>query len=171
MTRLFPDAGEEFASAARAATGGKVCIVTGGPGTGKTTMAARLIALLVELGLSDPRRIGMATPTGKAATRLQESVASQMADLVALVPQLAEFAPAASTAHSLLGRGRLARLDTLIVDECSMLDLKLMARVLAELPETARLILLGDAAQLSSVAPGSVFSDLWRGGRIRANLR
>ena len=164
IARLFPDAGEEFGSAARAATGGKVCIVTGGPGTGKTTMAARLIALLVELGLSNPRRIGLATPTGKAATRLQESVASQMEDLVVSVPKLAEFVPAASTAHSLLGRGRLVRLDTLIVDECSMLDLKLMARLLAELPETARLILLGDAAQLSSVAPGSVFSDLCGAG-------
>ena len=164
IARLFRDAGNEFRSAARAATAGKVCIVTGGPGTGKTTMAARLIALLVELGLASPRRIGLATPTGKAATRLQESVASQMGGLVAVVPKLAEFVPAASTAHSLLGRGRLARLDTLIVDECSMLDLKLMARLLAELPEAARLILLGDAAQLSSVAPGSVFSDICGAG-------
>ena len=164
IARLFRDAGNEFRSAARAATTGKVCIVTGGPGTGKTTMAARLIALLVELGLASPRRIGLATPTGKAATRLQESVASQMGGLVAAVPKLAEFVPAASTAHSLLGRGRLARLDTLIVDECSMLDLKLMARLLAELPESARLILLGDAAQLSSVAPGSVFSDICGAG-------
>ena len=164
VARLFPDAKDEFQSAARAATSARVCIVTGGPGTGKTTMAAQLIALLVELGLANPRRVGLATPTGKAATRLQESVASQMADLVARVPKLAEFAPVASTAHSLLGRGGLARLDTLIVDECSMLDLKLMARLLAELPETARLILLGDSAQLSSVAPGSVFSDLCGAG-------
>lgn len=164
IARLFPTAGDELRSAASAATSGKVCIVTGGPGTGKTTMAARLIALLVELGLANPRRIGLATPTGKAATRLQESVASQMGDLVSLVPKLKEFAPAASTAHSLLGRGRLARLDTLIVDECSMLDLKLMARLLAELPEAARLILLGDASQLSSVAPGSVFSDICGAG-------
>lgn len=169
VARLFPDAGDEFRNAAKAATGGKVCIVTGGPGTGKTTMAARLIALLVELGFSNPRRIGLATPTGKAATRLQESVASQMEDLVARVPKLAEFTPTASTAHSLLGRGRLVRLDTLIVDECSMLDLKLMARLLAELPQGARLILLGDAAQLSSVAPGSVFSDLCGAGESGAS--
>ena len=166
VTRLFGDVGDEFQSAARAATTGRVCIVTGGPGTGKTTMAARLIALLVELGLANPRRIGLATPTGKAATRLQESVASQMGDLAARVPKLAEFAPVASTAYSLLGRGGLVRLDTLIVDECSMLDLKLMARLLAELPEAARLILLGDAAQLSSVAPGSVFSDLCGAGEF-----
>lgn len=169
VARLFPDAGAEFLSAARAATTGRVCIVTGGPGTGKTTMAARLIALLVQLDLANPRRIGLATPTGKAAARLQESVASQIADLAARVPALAEFAPAASTAHSLLGRGRLARLDTLIVDECSMLDLKLMARLLAELPEAARLILLGDAAQLSSVAPGSVFSDLCGAGELETS--
>ena len=168
VARLFPDAGDEFRAAAKAATAARVCIVTGGPGTGKTTMAAQLIALLVELGLAQPRRIALATPTGKAATRLQESVASQMQDLVARVPPLAEFVPAANTAHSLLGRGRLARLDTLIVDECSMLDLKLMARLLAELPKDARLVLLGDAAQLSSVAPGSVFSDLCGAGESGA---
>ncbi len=169
MARLFPNAGDELRSAARAATASRVCIVTGGPGTGKTTMAARLIALLVELEFTHPRRIALATPTGKAATRLQESVASQMVELVNRVPTLRQFAPTASTAHSLLGRGRLARLDTLIVDECSMLDLKLIARLLAELSEDARLILLGDAAQLSSVAPGSVFSDLCGAGESCAS--
>ena len=164
LERLFPDAGQEMQDAARAATSGRLCMVTGGPGTGKTTLAAQLIALLLELDLAAPRRIALATPTGKAAARLQESVASQMAALESKVPLLAEFAPTASTVHRLLGGDRLGRLDALIVDECSMVDLNLMAQLLAALPDGVRLILLGDAEQLSSVAPGAVFSDLCSAG-------
>ncbi len=165
LQRLFgDDASPELCAAARAASSGRLCMITGGPGTGKTTMAAQLIALLVELGLAEPRRIAMATPTGKAAARLQESVASQMSELQATVPALAEFAPVASTVHRLLGGDRLGRLDALVVDECSMVDLRLMSDLLASLAEGTRLILLGDAEQLSSVAPGSVFSDLCGAG-------
>ena len=164
LARLFRDAGQEMQDAARAATSGRLCMVTGGPGTGKTTMAAQLIALLVDLDLAAPRRVALATPTGKAAARLQESVASQMAALVYKVPALASFSPTASTVHRLLGGDRLGRLDALIVDECSMVDLNLMAQLLAALPDDLRLILLGDAEQLSSVAPGSVFSDLCSAG-------
>ena len=146
--------------AAEAAMDG-LCIVTGGPGTGKTTLAASLIAFLVAAGAAKPSRIGLVAPTGKAATRLQEAVKSQLGErrLRDRVPALAGFQPDASTIHRLLARPALP-LDALIVDECSMVDLSLMTRLTDALPDACRLILLGDAQQLASVEPGSVFSDL-----------
>lgn len=146
--------------AASAAMDG-LCIVTGGPGTGKTTLAASLIAFLVAAGAAKPSRIGLVAPTGKAATRLQEAVKTQLGerDLRDRAPALADFQPEASTIHRLLMRSALP-LDALIVDECSMVDLSLMTRLTDALPDACRLILLGDAEQLASVEPGSVFSDL-----------
>ena len=149
-------------AAAHLAADGRLCIVTGGPGTGKTTLAGRLLALLVEAGLATPQRIALAAPTGRAAARLQQAVAAQLETLADAVPALADFQPRATTIHRLLQQsegGQLA-LDMLLVDECSMLDLSLMARLLAALPAETRLILLGDAGQLASVQPGAVFSDL-----------
>ena len=144
--------------AASAALGG-LCIVTGGPGTGKTTLAAKLVALLVGAGVAKANRIGLVAPTGKAARRLQAAVRNQLPDLSAAVPDLADFDAEASTIHRLLRRSSLP-LDALLVDECSMVDLSLMTRLTAALPDGCRLLLLGDANQLSSVAPGSVFGDL-----------
>ena len=146
--------------AAKAAMDG-LCIVTGGPGTGKTTLAASLIGFLVDAGAAKPSRIGLVAPTGKAATRLQEAVKTQLDErgLRERVPALADFQPNASTIHRLLTRSALP-LDALIVDECSMVDLTLMTRLTDALPDACRLILLGDAEQLASVEPGSVFSDL-----------
>ncbi|MDE0229646.1 MAG: exodeoxyribonuclease V subunit alpha, partial [Spirochaetaceae bacterium] len=154
------------AAAARAAVERRLCIVTGGPGTGKTTLAAGLIALLADLGVARAHRIGLVTPTGKAAARLQEAVTTQLdrGGLRSRIPALAGFTPAAGTIHRLLTRPDL-RLDALLVDECSMVDLPLMNRLIARLPGACRLILLGDTDQLSSVEPGSVFRDLCAAGR------
>ena len=166
LARVFGTApSPETAAAATAAIERRLCIVTGGPGTGKTTLAASLIAMLADLGLARASRIGLATPTGKAAARLQEAVRAQLdeRDLRTKVPALAEFMPEASTIHRLLTRSGL-RLDALVVDECSMVDLQLMNRLVDALPDACRLILLGDAEQLSSVEPGSVFSDLGSAG-------
>jgi len=153
-------------AAARAAAERRLCIVTGGPGTGKTTLAAGLIALLADLGIAGAHRIGLVTPTGKAAARLQEAVTTQLDQrgLRSRIPALAGFTAAAGTIHRLLTRPEL-RLDALLVDECSMVDLPLMNRLIARLPDTCRLILLGDTDQLSSVEPGSVFRDLCAAGR------
>ena len=157
----------EAVAALRIALKRRLCIVTGGPGTGKTTLAAKLIAALVDAGLAHPRRIALAAPTGKAASRIQESVRGKLGrSLLERVPGLHEFPAEAWTIHRLLASrtSRMDRLDALVVDECSMADLQLMVRLATALPEDCRLILLGDAQQLASVEPGSVFSDLCKAG-------
>ena len=106
----------------------------------------------------------MATPTGKAAARLQESVSAQLPALAGDTPALQGFAPNAVTIHRLLNQRLPLPLDAVVVDECSMVDLTLMGRLAEALPDRARLILLGDAAQLASVRPGYVFSDLCAAG-------
>ena len=121
--------------------------------------------MLAHLRIAQVHRIGLVTPTGKAAARLQEAVKTQLdeRDLRARVPAMAHFTPEASTIHRLLTKPDL-RLDALVVDECSMVDLPLMNRLLAALPDACRLVLLGDSEQLASVEPGSVFSDLCAAG-------
>ncbi len=168
--RVF-DEGEdrtpEAVAALRIALERRLCIVTGGPGTGKTTLAAKLIAALVDAGLAHPRRIGLAAPTGKAASRIQESVRGKLnLSLLNRIPGLHDFPAEAWTIHRLLASrtSRMERLDALVVDECSMADLHVMVRLASALPEGCRLILLGDANQLASVEPGSVFSDLCKAG-------
>ena len=161
MREVLDEDSEAAIAAANIAVSRQLCIVTGGPGTGKTTLAASLIALLADSRLAEPRRIALAAPTGKAAARLQESVRTQFRTraLAERVPALRDFTPVASTLHRLLNRTD-ALIDALLVDECSMVDMPLMARLLDGLKDGTRLILLGDAGQLSSVEPGSVFSDL-----------
>ena len=103
LRRLFPDA-NEARRAAKLASTRRLAIVTGGPGTGKTTLVVRLVALLLESGLADARRIALATPTGKASARLQESVSKQLDALAADTPALEGFTPNAVTIHRLLNR-------------------------------------------------------------------
>lgn len=150
----------------------RFAIVTGGPGTGKTTTVVRLLALLVDRARSRsdaPLRIGLVAPTGKAAARLAESVRAQRVQLPAA---LQEGIPTeATTIHRALGasldgrsfrhdaRARLP-LDVLVVDEASMVDLPLMARLFAAVPDDARVVLLGDRDQLTSVEAGAVLADL-----------
>jgi exodeoxyribonuclease V alpha subunit len=152
-------------------------LLTGGPGTGKTYTAARLLVLLQSLA-DQPLRVALAAPTGKAAARLHQSIESALVKLSGLsrlsgpaVRHLTEHLRPAQTLHSLLGVQPDSRrfvhdasqpldVDVLIIDEASMVHLELMARVLEALPLTARLILLGDKDQLASVEAGSVLGDL-----------
>ena len=150
------------------ATRNKLTLITGGPGTGKTTTVVRLVALL-QSASSSSLRVALAAPTGKAAARLSESIASAIAQLPeALRP--VHVAPAV-TLHKLLHiRPDLAdqptpelAVDLVIVDEASMIDLEMMARLLAAVPLTASLILLGDKDQLASVEAGAVMAQLCEG--------
>jgi len=158
-----------------------VTVITGGPGTGKTTTVVKLLGLLQELALGDgapadarPLRIALAAPTGKAAARLNESIAGAVARLAVTDAVRAAIPTQVGTVHRLLGAQGGSRrfrhderhpllLDVLVVDEASMLDLELMAALLRALPEQARLILLGDRDQLASVEAGSVLGDLCAG--------
>ena len=164
---LFPADDVERRRAARTMLERRFCVVTGGPGTGKTTLAARLIALLVGVGFARPERVALAAPTGKAAARIQEAVGRQTSELATHVPALHGYVARASTVHRLLSRARggyssrrSLALDLLVLDEASMVDLRLMARLLEALPERVRLVVLGDANQLASVQPGAVLGDL-----------
>lgn len=160
---------------------GTVAIITGGPGTGKTYTVASLLTLLFGVAADPARlRIALAAPTGKAAARLKQSIDKALDSLApkvaAELPQLKELAQrigAARTLHSLLGArpdtrafrhdaGNPLDVDVLIVDEASMVHLEMMAALLAALPPTAVLILLGDKDQLASVEAGAVLGDLCR---------
>ena len=146
-------------------------LITGGPGTGKTTTVVRLLALLQ----SDPTRqhaplrIALAAPTGKAAARLGESIASAIQKLPA--PMQQHIPDKAVTLHKLLQmHSNMAAdvvhelaVDLVVVDEASMIDLEMMARLLAAVPLTASLILLGDKDQLASVEAGAVMGQLCAG--------
>lgn len=153
-------------------------VITGGPGTGKTYTAARLMAAALALA-ADPAavRIRLAAPTGKAAARLSESLQLALQELPdairgnAALHQALVRIPAARTLHALLGAtpgtralrhhaGNPLALDWLIVDEASMVDLEMMANLLQALPPHAHLVLLGDKDQLDSVEAGAVLGDV-----------
>ena len=181
LAQLFPPADDTEVDwqklACAVALRGRFTLLTGGPGTGKTHTAARLLALLWALR-SQPGalRVALAAPTGKAAARLKQSIDRELVKLAAL-PGLAELSQRlgpARTLHSLLGARpdtrRFARsaaqpleVDVLLVDEASMIHLEMMAALLDALPPTARLILLGDKDQLASVEAGAVLGELCTG--------
>jgi len=183
--RLFPAGFEEQREAAETALSQAVTVLTGGPGTGKTTTVARLLALVAEQAdhsaLARPR-IALAAPTGKAAARLQEAVAHEVAKLAAADRErLGELQSV--TLHRLLGskpdtstrfrHDRANRLphDVIVVDETSMVSLTLMARLLEAVRPDARLVLVGDADQLASVEAGAVLADLVDGLSARGDVR
>ncbi len=145
------------------------CVISGGPGTGKTTTVTKLLALLLKAqpGLL----IKMVAPTGKAAARLTESISHALVELDIDPDLKAKIPSEASTIHRLLGvkansnhfrhnHSKKLHLDLLLVDEASMVDLPLMAKLLMALPDNARLILLGDKDQLASVEAGAVLGDI-----------
>ncbi len=191
LAALFPaaDGGTDWqkvacANAARHGFG----IITGGPGTGKTTTVVKLLAALQTVALDSQDqpasqegagralRIRLAAPTGKAAARLNESIAGAVAGLdLGGLPDgeaiRATIPAEVTTLHRLLGsvpgsrRFRHHRhnplvVDTLVIDEASMVDIEMMANVLDALPPGARLILLGDKDQLASVDAGAVLGEL-----------
>lgn len=174
LDRLFPmsaDGPDWQRIAAAAAVLRRFTVISGGPGTGKTTTVIRLLALLVEQGGGRPLRIGLAAPTGKAAARMQEVIRAAKHDLPVEDSVRDAIPEAASTIHRLLGwrpgtvgfrhdRENPLGLDVLVVDEASMVDLALMAKLIRALPPAARLVLVGDRDQLASVEAGAVLGDI-----------
>ncbi|MGY0504544.1 exodeoxyribonuclease V subunit alpha [Luteimonas sp. e5] len=180
---LFAQPDDPALSGQRAAlakvAGQRLFVLTGAPGSGKTTTVLRMLMLLARRHADvhgEAPRIALAAPTGKAAQRLRESL--QEGPMAAFDPawhpaleMVREQAAQAGTVHRLLGlrgndpaprhhAGEPLRTDLLVIDEASMLDLGLLHAVLAALPPQAPLVLVGDADQLDSVGTGSVLQDI-----------
>ncbi|WKY59374.1 exodeoxyribonuclease V subunit alpha [Vibrio sp. SNU_ST1] len=159
--------------AAAVALSRRFAVISGGPGTGKTTTVTKLLSAMVEQSLSQGKTptIKLVAPTGKAAARLTESIGKAIEQLP-LAPEVKANIPTeSSTLHRLLGaipnraefrhnRRNPLHLDILVVDEASMVDLSMMYKLVDALPEHARLILLGDKDQLASVEAGAVLGDI-----------
>ena len=151
--------------AAALALRGRLCVISGGPGTGKTTTVVKLLACLI--GQKPDGRIALAAPTGKAAARMTEAIRQRAAHLPEAIR--ARMPAEAFTIHRLLQAGpagfghhagHLLAIDTLFVDEASMLDLALATQLLEAVPDAARIVLLGDKDQLAAVEAGAVFAEL-----------
>lgn len=148
--------GEEQRRALERALVSKVLVITGGPGTGKTTLLTCLSRILGAKGV----RVALAAPTGRAARRMAEAAGHEAKTL----HRLLEFSP--KERRFLRNARRPLQADVVVVDEASMVDLPLMHRLLEAVPPACRLLLIGDADQLPSVGPGSVLQDLIAAGDI-----
>jgi exodeoxyribonuclease V alpha subunit len=146
-------------------------LITGGPGSGKTFTVAYVLAALAAAAGAKPPRIALAAPTGKAAARLAEALHAQLAGMTLPAPLTASLPREPATLHRLLGispwraqprhhAGAPLPFDVVVVDEASMVDLPLMARLVDALAPRARLILLGDPDQLAAVEAGNVLAAL-----------
>ena len=176
---LFPSASDETdwqSAAAYSALSGGITVISGGPGTGKTSTVVKILALIAESGIKKGKeiKVSLSAPTGKAAARLREAVNTAMAALP-VSDEVKRIIPSETfTIHRLLGSIRDSHEfrhnrenplvhDVVVVDECSMGDMALMCRLVQAVKPGAQLILLGDKDQLSSVEGGAVFGDLCGG--------
>ena len=154
-----------------AALRNELTIICGGPGTGKTTTVLQILAGLLQKPGNERLRVALAAPTGKAATRLEETLRTGLAKLDCPEEVKARMPVNASTIHRLLGvrgnsiyfrhdRQNPLPFDLLVIDEASMAALPLLSKLLDALPERCRVVLLGDRDQLASVEPGAVLADI-----------
>jgi len=189
IAQYIPDADDAQRSAVTTAVTKRFTVITGGPGTGKTYTATVALVLLATQFAAEgaPARIAVAAPTGKAAARIGESLDATLARFPLDEKVRALLPREVTTVHRLLGSRpgspdfkynttNPLPLDLLIVDEGTMVDLPLMARMFDALPESARVILLGDRDQLASVEAGHVLGDICAGlhddhdGPLRENI-
>ena len=181
LARLFPKDGQEETDwqkvAAFTSVMKKFCVISGGPGTGKTFTVAKILALLLEQPGAEKIRIALAAPTGKAAARLQEAIKNSKEKLNCSEEVKKLISEDASTIHRLLGSvpgspyfrhnaENPLSAEVVVVDEASMVDLALLSKLAQAVPATARLILLGDKDQLASVEAGAVLGDICDTGKI-----
>jgi len=175
MSRYFPGAEKGGVDRQRAAALmallRQICVITGGPGTGKTHTIANILAIYCELNRQRAPRVLLAAPTGKAAARLKTSLAAGK-DRMNADEALRRCIPEdVFTLHRLLGATRESSryryhaekplpADMVVVDEASMVDLAMMSKLVQALPDAAHLVLLGDRDQLASVEAGSVLGDI-----------
>lgn len=161
--------------AAAASVRSRFCVISGGPGTGKTTTVVKILALLLEQAGGGRMRIGLAAPTGKAAARLKESIHRAGKDLEGLTTVAGKIPNDVSTIQRLLGAipdscrfrhnaSNPLPFEAIVIDEASMVPLGLMAKLLDALASGTRLILLGDRDQLASVEAGAVLGDICNTG-------
>jgi len=178
LSRLFPNSSETpdwQQIAAAAAIRSRFCVISGGPGTGKTTTVVKIIALLLEQAKGGRMRIGLAAPTGKAAARLKDSIFKEGKKLEGSTTVVDSIPADVSTVQRLLGvipdscrfrhnAENPLPFETVIVDEASMVPLGLMAKLIDSLAPGTSLILLGDRDQLASVEAGAVLGDICNTG-------
>lgn len=175
LDRLFPKTegqGVDWQKVAAAVCALRhLSIITGGPGTGKTSAVTKVLALLLEQMPGPDLHIHLAAPTGKAAGRLKETIEQAKDGLTCYDSIKAAIPSEVFTIHRLLkpvkgspyfhyNRNNPLLADVVVVDEASMVDLALMAKLFEAVPEEARLILMGDKDQLASVEAGSVLGDI-----------
>jgi exodeoxyribonuclease V alpha subunit len=175
LVAFFPESGDPDIDwqklAAAVAVLKRFCVISGGPGTGKTYAIARILATLIEQHDPDGLRIYLAAPTGKSAARLAESISIAKRALTCEPKTLSAIPDVSSTIHRMLkpvkgspyfvyNRENPLPADVVVVDEASMVDLPLMSKLMQALPEDSRLILIGDRHQLASVQAGSVLGDI-----------
>jgi exodeoxyribonuclease V alpha subunit len=168
----FTDGKENWQrTAAKYAVNQNVTIITGGPGTGKTTTVVKILALLQQIHEQKPLQIALAAPTGKAAMRLQDSITKSKNALQCEQKIKDKLPEMVTTIHRLLGakppspyfrynEKNLLPYDLIVIDEASMIDLAMMSKLVGAIKPSARLILLGDKEQLASVESGTVLADL-----------
>lgn len=183
LSRLFPAQSDDDMDwqkvAVLTALIQRFTVISGGPGTGKTTTVAKILALLLESRDAEKLRIGLVSPTGKGASRLEEAIRKAKRTLDCDDRIRDAIPEEASTIHRLLGtiagspyfryhENNKLPLDALIVDEASMVDLPLMSKLVQALPMQCRLILLGDKDQLASVEAGAMLADICDAGQSLA---
>ena len=175
LRRFFPvNVAEEInwqSVAAFLALRKRFCVISGGPGTGKTSIVGKILTLLLQQAESERLRIALIAPTGKAAAKLQEAIRSAKTKLSNPESIMEAIPEEASTIHRLLrsipdspyfryNTNNTLPVDVVVVDEASMVDLALMSKLIQALPLQARIILLGDKNQLASVEAGAVLGDI-----------